>query len=122
MLVGQRGPAGRDRRLHARLVEADGVEISLDEQSDGFAPDALARPVEREQCQTLLIERRVGGIEVFRLALALEETSAEPNDAPALTDGNGQPAAEPVIESLPLFAGHAEACLFDAFERVRFNQ
>src|SRR5205807_194880 len=111
VLVGQRGPAGRDRRLYARLVQPDGVEISLDEQGDAFAPDALARTVERKQCQTLLIERRVGGIEVFRLALSLEEASTKTHDAAALADGNRQPSAEPVILALALFAGDAEACL-----------
>jgi len=82
VLVRERGAAGGDGGHHARLVEPDRVEVSLDEQRHGFAPDGLAGPVQREEREALLVERRVGRVEVLRLALPLERRPPKPTMRP----------------------------------------
>src|SRR5437763_1459085 len=119
--------AGGDRREHARLVQADGVEVSLDEDGHLIPPDGLARTVEREQRLPFLVERRIRRVEILRLALTLEEPAAEADDAAALADRNQQPAAEAIVEARALLARNAETRLLDegrvdSLERMGLHQ
>ena len=127
MLVGERGAAGGDRGHHARLVEPDGIEVSLDEQRHRLAPDGFTGPVQGEERETLLVERRIGGVEVLRFALPLEKAPAEADDAAALSDRNHQTATKPVVQALALLARNPEAGLLgqariDALQGVGLDQ
>src|SRR5207302_778610 len=104
----ERRAAGRHRALHAGLVQPDGVEISLDEKRYALAADRLARLVQREEDAALRVQRRIRRVEILRVALSFEEPSAERDRPSGLADGNDQPAAEPVVETLLLLARHAQ--------------
>src|SRR5712692_8814507 len=108
VLLGQGGPAGRDRGLHACLVEPDGVEIAFHEQRHALAPDRVPRLVEREEHAALGLQRCIRRVEVLRLALALEQPPAEPDRPARLANGDRQPAPEAIVEALLLLARDAE--------------
>src|SRR6266849_1399226 len=108
VLLRQGGPAGRDRGLHACLVEPDGVEVAFHEQRHALAPDGVPRLVEREEHAALGVQRGIRRVEVLRLALALEQPPAEPDRPARLANGDRQPAPEAIVEALLLLARDAE--------------
>src|SRR5712671_1510717 len=100
MLLGQRRAAGRDGRVYARLVKSDGIEVTFDEEHHALAPDGVPGFLEREEHAPLCVQRRIGGVEVLRLALPLEAPPAEPDDPSRFAKGDHQPATESVVQAL----------------------
>src|SRR5437868_2978843 len=108
VLLGERRSARRDGVLHASLVQPDGVEVALDEERHALTADGVARLVQGEENAAFRVQRRVGRVQVLRLALPFEEPTAERNGAARLADGNDDAAAEAIVEALLLLARNSE--------------
>ncbi len=101
MLGRERGGAERDDRLLAGLAQRDGVEVALDERDLARAADRVAGGVEPVERAALHVERRLAGVDVLAIVLALDHAAAE-RDHPAvrIADRHHQPPAEDVVVPL----------------------
>ena len=121
------GPGqGRSQRghdiLNARAPEGDQVEIPLDQEGKTGLPDRLPCPGKPEEVVSLRVNRRLGGIHVFRLARAHDPAAEGDHMTVDVLDGDHQSPAEPVVmPSLPLSRPrNREAGLFDELRRDPF--
>ena len=120
--LGDRGAVGRDGLGDAGAVEGDHVHIAFDHDQPLGGAARGAGAVDVVERAALVEERRVGGVEVFGLALA-EDAAAEGDDPAArVADRDHQPAAEAVVAVLARLLGldeHAgldELVLAELFE------
>ncbi len=105
MVLGQRRAAGGHHIFDAGAIEGQQVEVALDDDHLAGAADRLARAVHPVENAALVIDRRLGRVDVFRLPVA-EGASAEGRHPAALAvDGKDQPAAEQVVVGAPVLAG-----------------
>ena len=97
----QRRTAGRDRVLDARLREPDHIGIPLDHEHLAPLRDRRASPMQVVEDLVLLVDRRLGGVQVLGLLasawIVRQDAGAEP-DAVALqvVDREDHPSTEPV--------------------------
>ena len=97
----QRGAACRDRVLDAGLREPDHVGVSLDDERLAAPRDGGPSAVQVVEHLVLLVDRRLGGVEVLRLlagpGVARQDARAEPDAVPLqVVDRERQAPAEPV--------------------------
>ena len=82
VLVAERGAAGRDRGGHPGQVHRHHVGVALDD--DGLVPlgDVALGQVEAEQHRRLLVQHRLGGVDVlgFHRVVVEQPARAEPDD------------------------------------------
>ena len=106
----QRRAARGDRVLDAGLHQPDHVGVALDHEHLAARGHRLTRAMQVVEHLVLLVDRRLGGVEVLgllaRTRIGGQDASAEP-DPPALqvVDGEGHPAAEPVADLAVVTAG-----------------
>ena len=117
----ERRAAGRHRRPHAGEVAGHHVGVALDDDDLPCARDLAPGQVEAVQHLGLLVDRRLGGVEVLGLDRVVVEESAgaESDDVAGLVaDRPEQPAAEPVVQPAPSLAGEPEASQLLLGERL----
>src|SRR5690606_9833661 len=104
VLGGRRRAERRDGGLDAELREARDVEIALDDENLGGPARDPARLEEAVELAPLVEDRRLRGVQVFRLAGA-EDASAEADHVAArIADREHDPVAEPVVDAAALVA------------------
>ena len=120
-LLGRQGGAHRsDRLLDAGPHERQVVEVALDEHDAVVLADGLASFEEAVEQPLLREDRRLGRVQVLRLALRRERAAAESHRAPAVVaHDEDQPVAEAVIRALALRARLEQAGLDQQVFRVR---
>ena len=116
VLRGERGAADRHRVPDPGLVQADDVEVPLDQHRRAGLADGLAGEVEAVEHAALLVEHRLRGVDVLRALLVPHGAGAEADDRPVEgDDGEHEPAAEPVVPAA--VAGDAQAGAVDGGQR-----
>ena len=100
VVLAERGAAGRDRGGYAGQVAGHHVGVALDHDRLRGAGDVAAGEVDAVEHLGLLVDRRLGGVEVLRLdPVVVEDPAGTEADrvAGGLPDRPEQPAAEPVV-------------------------
>ena len=119
--LGDRGAVGRDDLGDAGAVEGDHVHIAFDDDQAPGGAAGGAGAVDVVERAALVEERRVGGIEIFGLAVAEDPAAEADHPSARVADREHQPAAETVVAVLAAFfgldehAGFDRACLRRAF-------
>ena len=112
----ERRPADGDGVLHAGLVEADDVEVPLDQHGGAGLPDRLPGQVQAVEHPALLVEHGLGRVDVLGPLLVSHGAGAEADDGPVDgDDGEHEPAPEAVVAA-PV-ALHAQAGTLDGGQR-----
>ena len=94
---GERGAEDGDGLADPVLVRHDAVDVALDQEGAPGLGHPLARAVEAVERLPLLVERRLGGVQVLWL-LAGERAASEGDHAPLrVRDREDEPAAEAVV-------------------------
>ncbi len=96
----QRRPAGGHRHRHTRLGHPDDVGVALDHHRRPGADDLALRLVQPVQQSRLVIQRRLGGVEVLGAFAALHPAGAEAHRvASQVEDRKHHPPSEPIDEA-----------------------
>src|SRR5690606_27922578 len=110
VLAAERRAARRDGRRHAREVARHDVGVALDDHDPlGVAArDVALREVEPIEHLVLLVDRRLGRVEVLRPLVVVEQLARAEADRLArhIADRPHDPAAEPVVHSPALVRQH----------------
>ena len=104
VLGAERGAAGRDRGRHAGQVAGHHVGVALDDHGAVLAGDLLLGQVDAVEQLALLVDRRLGGVEVLRLDLVVVEEPPGPEAddvAAGVADRPQQPPVEAVDQRRP---------------------
>jgi len=120
LLFGQRGAQRRHSLAKPGLGQRDGIHIAFaDDQAPVFAmAQRLARRLVAVQHTRLVEERRIAGVQVFRLRIRRQATATERNDpAPRIRDREHQPPAKGIIGLAALVAFLGKAGLQDLRHR-----
>ena len=122
LMLGHRGAERRHRLAETGLGEGDHVHIALDRNDPpGLACRGLGA-IQIVERAPLVEERRLGGIEIFRLALADDAPAKGDGPASHVADRDHQSAAEPIVRVLLLHrdqqAGLDQHGIAIALERV----
>ncbi len=97
--------AGRDRRRHPREVTGHDVCVALDDHDAPLPRDVTLGQIQAVEHLCLLVDRRLGAVEVLRaLVVLVEAARAETDDlAGHVADRPHEPASEAVVHpALPL--------------------
>ena len=97
----ERRAAGRHCRAHPRQVHGHHVGVALDDDHPLVALHVLLGQVDAVEHVRLLVERGLGGVQVLRALVLLEQPArAEPDRlAGHLADRPHEPSAEPVVDA-----------------------
>ena len=104
MVVAERRTAGGDRRGHSRQVAGHHVGVALHHHRLGGAGHVAPRQVDAVEHLALLVDRRLGGVEVLRLDPVVVEDPARPEPdrvAAGVADRPQQASAETVVGRAP---------------------
>ena len=117
LLLRQRRAKRGNGMTEARLAERDDIHIAFshDQPAALAMAEGLARRLVTVQHVRLVEERRIAGIEVFRLGVGLQRPAAKGDDPAArVGDREHQPAAESVI-GLPALVAFLDQAGFQQF-------
>ena len=123
MVVAEGGAAARDSRRHTGQVHGHDVGVALDDDRLAGLGDLPLGLVEPEQHLRLVVDGRLGGVEVLGLdAVVVEEPpGAEPDDVAAeVADRPQQAALEPV--AVAALAGDRQPGLLQFVEGVALRE
>ena len=97
----ERGAAGRHGGGHAGQVAGHHVGVALDDHRPALLGDLPLGLVDAVEHVRLLVERRLGGVQVLRAVVVVEELARAEADHVAgdVPDRPHQPAAEPVDQA-----------------------
>ncbi len=109
MVDAERGPARGDRGGHAREVAGHHVGVALDHDHLASAAHVALGEVEPVEHGALVIDGRLGGVEVLRALVVLAQAARAEADGGArqVADGPHQAAAEPVVRAAVALAEEA---------------
>ena len=101
VLGAERGAAGGDRGRDAGEVAGHDVGVALDDDGLLVLGDVATGQVDAVEHLALLVDRRLGGVEVLRAVVVVEQLAgAEADDLAAeVADRPHQPAAEAVVDA-----------------------
>ena len=110
---------GSNHILDARLVHRDDVGVSLHQEATVLLDDGLLRKVDAVELIALVIDFRLGRIDILRrLGISLEDTSAEGHDLPRQgMDREDDPSPEAVAQGT-VIAGIAQSRLHEVLRTV----
>ena len=109
LVGGERGTERRDRRLEAGSHHGDDVDIALDRDHRRTFVRGGARSRDIVERPAFVEERRLRRVEVLRLRVLFERTSAESDDASAhVGDRKHDAIAEAVVGHRYVFAGNQQ--------------
>ena len=97
MILGGGRPQGGDGVADTGLGEAHHVHVSLHHHQPGDIPQGLAGLVQAVEFPALVEQGGLGGIEVFRLALAEDAAAEGDRAAPGIPEGEDDAVPEPVV-------------------------
>ena len=103
LIFGQRGPQGGDGIRQSGLGQRDHVCIALGDDDRAGLARCLARHGEVVQAAPLVEERRLGGVEIFRLAVPQDTPAKRDHPAAAVIDRKDHPVEEIVPRVAPAF-------------------
>ena len=103
------GTLGRHRMALTGGMQGNHIEIALHHQGTVSAADGIGSLIKSIEVFALVKHLRFRGVEVFRFA-AIEAAAAKANDSPLpIVDGDHQPMAEAVVETIAPFARHHQS-------------
>ena len=98
----------RDDVVNARLPRSNRVHVALDDDGIARAGNRTVRTIHAKEKLSLVKDRRLRRIEIFRLGIA-ERTSAEADNAPALIrDGDDDTSAKAIVDPVPTLTPHGK--------------
>ena len=104
VVLGERGPARRHHLVQAGAVQREQVEVALDHDHAAARANRVERLAEPEQRAVLLVDGRLGRVQVLRRVVA-HRAPAEAGDLTAgLADREHDPAAEAVVVAVAVLA------------------
>ena len=80
---GERRPAGRHDILEPRLMQRDEVHVPFHQQTRFLVADGFLRLRESVQHPALVVDRRLGGIDVLRQRIVFAHLAGAEGDDPA---------------------------------------
>ena len=97
LCFGHRGAVGRDRFRDPGAVERDHIHVALDHDQPFRGAAGGRGAIDVVEGAALVEERRIGRVEVFRLARAEDPPAERDDPAARIADRDHQPAAEAVV-------------------------